>query len=81
MGPPGGARSEITQRYVRHFNVINVVEFSNASLYRVFGTVLDAHALRHRLTGSTKTAAGQVVTATVELCEFIFSVDHYFCPV
>ena len=67
MGPPGGARSDITQRYVRHFNVINVVDFSNASLYRVFETILDAHALRHNLMGSTKTAASHVVKATVAL--------------
>lgn len=41
MGPPGGGRTSITQRYVRHFNLINFVPFSNESLQRVFGTILE----------------------------------------
>jgi len=41
MGPPGGGRTRITQRYVRHFNLINFVNFSDESLGRVFGTILD----------------------------------------
>ena len=41
MGPPGGARSEITQRYLRHFNIINVVDFNDSSLYRVFETIIN----------------------------------------
>ena len=41
MGPPGGGRTRISQRYVRHFNLINFVNFSDDSLARVFGTILD----------------------------------------
>ena len=41
MGPPGGGRTRITQRYVRHFNLINFVNFSDESLARVFGTIID----------------------------------------
>ena len=41
MGPPGGGRTKITQRYIRHFNLINFINFSDQSLSRVFGTILD----------------------------------------
>lgn len=41
MGPPGGGRTSITQRYIRHFNLLNFVPFSNESLQRVFGTILE----------------------------------------
>ncbi|KAH8051544.1 1-aminocyclopropane-1-carboxylate synthase [Aureococcus anophagefferens] len=41
MGPPGGGRTQITQRYVRHFNMINFVPFNQESLTRVFLTILD----------------------------------------
>ena len=40
-GPPVGGRTRITQRYVRHFNLINFVPFDNQSLQRVFITVVD----------------------------------------
>ena len=32
MGPPGGGRTFITQRYVRHYNLLNFVPFNNESL-------------------------------------------------
>jgi dynein heavy chain, axonemal len=41
MGPPGGGRTFITQRYVRHFNVLNFAPFSDISLTRVFSTICD----------------------------------------
>lgn len=41
MGPPGGGRTSITQRYVRHFNLLNFVPFNNQSLKCVFSTILD----------------------------------------
>lgn len=41
MGPPGGGRTSITQRFVRHFNLINFVPFSNDALQLVFGTILE----------------------------------------
>jgi dynein heavy chain, axonemal len=73
MGPPGGARSEITQRYVRHFNVINVVEFSNNSLYHVFETIINSHSMKNNFMGSTKNACGLVVKATVQLFRSVTS--------
>lgn len=40
MGPPGGGRSRITQRYVRHFNVVGFVPFDKDSLTRIFSTIV-----------------------------------------
>ena len=40
MGPPGGGRTRITQRYVRHFNVLGFVPFDKDSLTRVFSTIV-----------------------------------------
>jgi dynein heavy chain len=40
MGPPGGARSLITQRYVRHFNLVNLIPFDQSGLQRIFGTII-----------------------------------------
>ena len=40
MGPPGGGRSDVTQRYIRHYNVISCLPFSESSLNRIFGSIL-----------------------------------------
>jgi dynein heavy chain, axonemal len=66
MGPPGGGRTRITQRYVRHFNLINFVPFSDESLGRVFGTILDWF-LNKGFPGSIKSVSGSIVTATVDV--------------
>lgn len=41
MGPPGGGRNNITSRYGRHFNQITIVDFDDASLKRIFSTLLE----------------------------------------
>ncbi|RKP19398.1 hypothetical protein ROZALSC1DRAFT_14025, partial [Rozella allomycis CSF55] len=40
MCPPGGGRSKITPRLVRHFNLINFVDMQSESLQRIFKTIL-----------------------------------------
>jgi dynein heavy chain len=41
MGPPGGGRSPITQRYQRHFNLLSIVEFDNKAGTTSFTTLLN----------------------------------------
>lgn len=39
MGPPGGGRTSITPRYVRHFHVLAIADSSDATLKHIFSTV------------------------------------------
>ena len=40
MGPPGGGRNPISQRLIRHFNVINATPLDDESLHVIFDTIL-----------------------------------------
>ena len=64
MGPPGGGRTKITQRYVRHFNLINFINFSDESLGRVFTTILDWR-LAQGFQNAVKSMSSTIVDATI----------------
>ncbi|CAM9362495.1 unnamed protein product [Pylaiella littoralis] len=66
MGPPGGGRTSITQRYVRHFNLLNFVPFSNESLQRVFGSILEWF-LQRGFNSAVKQVAANMVAATLDI--------------
>lgn len=36
MGPPGGGRTFVTPRLLRHVNLISVAEFDETSLKKIF---------------------------------------------
>ncbi|XP_054472107.1 dynein axonemal heavy chain 1 [Anoplopoma fimbria] len=40
MGPPGGGRNPITQRFTRHFNFLSFTEMEDASKKMIFSTIL-----------------------------------------
>jgi len=41
MGPPGGGRSNITNRYVRHYNVLYVEPYQTPSLTIIFSNIME----------------------------------------
>jgi dynein heavy chain len=42
MGPPGGGRAAITQRYQRHYNLLSINDFDSHALEHIFGNILGA---------------------------------------
>lgn len=66
MGPPGGGRTQITKRYVRHFNIINFINFSDESLSRVFATILD-WKLTQGFQPNIRSLSSSIVNATISV--------------
>lgn len=72
MGPAGGGRTKITQRYIRHFNLLNFINFNNDSLQRIFSSILDWR-LSQGFVGSVKQISPNIVAATISIYNFIAS--------
>ncbi|KAG5504517.1 hypothetical protein JKF63_04969 [Porcisia hertigi] len=66
MGPAGGGRNEITQRFSRHFNVFSVPSFNEATLTTVFGRISE-WILSRGFPTSLRRMSAPLVAATVEL--------------
>lgn len=47
MGPPGGGRTFITNRMVRHFNVIGYTELDNSTIKSIFNALVEFFLRRH----------------------------------
>ena len=70
MGPPGGGRNDITNRYIRHFNVVYIEPYSNESLSGIFSNVLEWFFLRNTAPAFSKAVQNMkdsVVNTTIYL--------------
>lgn len=43
MGPPGGGRNSITNRFTRHFNLISIESFDDSTMTKIFSSMADWH--------------------------------------
>ncbi|KAI5076359.1 hypothetical protein GOP47_0008424 [Adiantum capillus-veneris] len=66
MGPPGGGRNVVTNRFLRHFNVLSFNEMSDESLFLIFNTILDATLLA-KFSHAVQEVGKNIVTGTIEI--------------
>ncbi|OAE31694.1 hypothetical protein AXG93_3384s1680 [Marchantia polymorpha subsp. ruderalis] len=67
MGPPGGGRNAVTPRYMRHFNVLSILDFDDSSLSRVFTTIMDWWIRKAHLPHEVTSITNILVTVTIEV--------------
>ncbi|GIL46228.1 hypothetical protein Vafri_3260 [Volvox africanus] len=67
MGPPGGGRNPVTNRYLRHFHVLYATEFDAASLRRIFGSLTDWWFSRCKYKEEVFRLSDKLVAASLQL--------------
>lgn len=67
MGPPGGGRNSITPRYMRHYNVLSILDFDDGSLSTVFNTIIDWWIRKAHLPHEVLSVSSLLVTATIDV--------------
>ncbi|KAL3158235.1 hypothetical protein ABBQ38_010487 [Trebouxia sp. C0009 RCD-2024] len=71
MGPPGGGRNSVTNRYLRHFSVISATAFSNDTLSTIFSALVDWWMKRAGFGVNVTKLAKPLVAASLEVYETI----------
>jgi dynein heavy chain len=67
MGPPGGGRNNITQRFLRHFNVIAINEFDDNAMTTIFTKILNWHVMCKNFNESFKKVIPKLVAGTLAI--------------
>ncbi|XP_053595266.1 dynein axonemal heavy chain 7 [Microplitis demolitor] len=67
MSPPGGSRQEIYHRFLRHFNLLTINNFSDESICRIFSTIANMGFKRNGFASDVNVTANLIVNATLEI--------------
>ena len=67
MGPPGGARNPVTQRFLRHFNIVSTLEFNDETMVKIFSTLMSLHMRAHEFPTDLLVVSQQIVNATMNV--------------
>ncbi|VDO03290.1 unnamed protein product [Rodentolepis nana] len=67
MGPPGGGRNEVSPRFMRHFHAVSMVPFNDATLTRIFSTLMQTFLREQEFTSDFFVMGNAVVEATLQV--------------
>ena len=67
MGPPGGGRNPVSERYLRHFNQIAHTDLQYSSLFNIFDTIINGKMKGGGYDESLCDNASKVVKAAIEV--------------
>lgn len=72
MGPPGGARNPVTQRFLRHFNIVSTLEFNDDTMVKIFSSLMSFHMRAHEFPSDLLVVSQQIVSATMNVSVISF---------
>ena len=67
MGPPGGGRNAITNRYARHFSVISVTAFDASNMTTIFSALVDGWLRKYSYGSTLSQLTKPLVAATLDV--------------
>ncbi|XP_011505656.1 PREDICTED: dynein heavy chain 7, axonemal-like [Ceratosolen solmsi marchali] len=67
MAPPGGSRQKIYPRFLRHFNIYEISEFSNNSIFRIFNNIALVGFKRNGFASDVNSTIVNIVNATMNI--------------
>jgi dynein heavy chain len=80
MGPPGGGRNSITDRYTRHFSTVYVTPYSVDSLKYIFSNALESLFMSHKTPSFGKQVVSLKDSLVVGTIEMYDNVTKSFKP-
>jgi len=69
MGPPGGGRNSVTNRYLRHYSVVSMTAFDMDNMTTIFSALVDWWLKKYSYGQNIGRLAKPVVAATLEVYE------------
>ncbi|KAK9829119.1 hypothetical protein WJX72_004004 [[Myrmecia] bisecta] len=67
MGPPGGGRNAVTPRFLRHFHLIAISEFDDATYSRIYSSIIGWWHRRAGVPEHVQSIGGAIVDATIDI--------------
>lgn len=65
--PPGGGRSPLTPRFMRHFHILNVPDPSEDSMRVIFENIIREFLVANHFSDSVRKCGSIAVSATIDL--------------
>ncbi|KAB0795153.1 hypothetical protein PPYR_11992 [Photinus pyralis] len=67
MGLPGGSRQEVSPRFLRHFSIFSINEFSDETMCKIYSNVLSLGWKNNGFPSDTVNIVQQLVNATIDI--------------
>ena len=71
MGPPGGGRNNVTNRYLRHFSLICATPFDENTMTKIFTTLVDWWMKTKQIPAGATKLRNPLVSSTIDLYQTV----------